>query len=141
MDDKKRKYYTWIGVAIGIITFTAIKFFLFKVPSIDKQIMLIASEFNKTCPIMIDADTRLDNMLAQPGKNMVYNYTLVNMLKDSLNPGQIESTIKPMMIQSVKSHPDMEYQRKNKIILSYNYRDKLGEHVLQFKIGPNDYLE
>jgi len=139
MEEKKRKTYTWIGFAIGLLTFFAVKFLLFSPPTIEKANMMIASEINKTCPIMIDSETQLDNLVAQPENILAYNYTLVNMVKDSIDPKIMENAIRPMMTQMIKTHPDMEFQRKNKTTLSYNYRDKFGAHVLQFKIGPNDY--
>ncbi len=64
---------------------------------------------------------------------------MINRVKDSLDPLQIENAIKPMMIQTIRTHPDMEFQRMNRTTLSYNYRDKLGVHILQFKIGPKEY--
>ncbi len=37
--------------------------------------MEIASEINKSCPMMIDKETQFDNALAMPGKVFQYNYT------------------------------------------------------------------
>ena len=54
---------------------------LFKPPTFDKQMMKTASEINKSCPIMVDAETRLDNTVALPNKTIQYNYTLVNIEK------------------------------------------------------------
>jgi hypothetical protein len=141
MNEQQRKIYSGIGIAIGIIGFYIVKSFLFQAPSIDKQNMMIASEINKSCPIMVDSETRLDNLIALPENILAYNYTLINLVKDSLNPLEIEKAVKPMMAKTIKTHPDMEYQRKNKTTLSYNYRDMNGEHVLQFSIGPKDYEE
>ncbi len=74
MDDKKKKSYTWIGLAVGMTIFFTIKSLLFTSLTIDKKNMMIASEINKTCPIMVDSETRLDNLIAQPENILAYNY-------------------------------------------------------------------
>ena len=47
--------------------------------------MAAASELNKSCPMMVDQDTRLDNAIALPENVFQYNYTLVNLTKDELD--------------------------------------------------------
>lgn len=56
-----------IAVVIGS-TFgkLGVEYFLNRNNTFDKQIMKAASELNKTCPIMVDNDTRLDNAIALP---------------------------------------------------------------------------
>jgi len=80
-NNKKRNIGTVIGLAIGAIAFVLIQQLFFKAPSFDKVMMKAASELNKTCPIMVDKETRLDNAVSLPGQIFQYNYTLVNMGK------------------------------------------------------------
>ena len=86
-----------IGGFIGIILY-----FVFKVmflsnmgePTFNKSLVQTASELNKICPFMVDRDTRLDNALALPHNVFQYNYTLINILKDSINIPELESNFK-----------------------------------------------
>ncbi|MEP7258717.1 MAG: hypothetical protein ABI687_10015, partial [Flavitalea sp.] len=57
----KNKRNKTIGAIVGIIAFGlsyfAIQQIFFKPASFDKSLMGVASELNKTCPIMVDKDT------------------------------------------------------------------------------------
>ena len=65
--NKKKTIGTVIGIAIGILSVAIVQQLFFKPQSYDKVMMQAASELNKTCPIMVDQDTRLDNAIALPG--------------------------------------------------------------------------
>lgn len=84
-DKKKLNLKTIVGLAFGLIVAILVQQYFFKPPSFDKQMMQVASELNKTCPIMVDAETQLDNAVALPEKTFQYNYTLINMYKDSID--------------------------------------------------------
>lgn len=117
------------GITGFVIAYILAQFavsYLFKKPSIDETLMSAASEINKSCPIMVDAETRLDNCGALPNKVFRYNYTLVNYVKDSINIGVLEENLRPSLINSVKTSPEMKFQRDNNVTLSYYYKDKAG---------------
>ena len=59
--------------------------FAFDKPTFDKVMMESASELNKSCLVMVDKDTRLDNVIALPDNIFQYNYTLVNIEKKTLD--------------------------------------------------------
>src|SRR5258706_10879123 len=87
-DDKNKRKKT-IGSIVGIVVFAlsyfAIQQIFFKPVTFDKAMMKAASELNKTCPIMVDQDTRLDNAVTLPDNVFQYNYTLVNLDKSQVN--------------------------------------------------------
>ncbi|NCD00137.1 MAG: zinc ribbon domain-containing protein [Bacteroidia bacterium] len=135
-------------VAIGVITFFitfSIAFYsvqyLFPNHSIDNDMMSVASGINKTCPIMVDSETRLDNTIALPDKVFQYNYTLVNMDKSDVDTLSMKNYLEPIIINLVKSSPQMEFQRDNKWTLNYCYKDKNGLHLLMLVIKPEMYAE
>ena len=51
--------------------------------------MAAASEINKTCPIMVDQYTQLDNALALPDNSFQYNYTLIDISGKVIGKGII----------------------------------------------------
>jgi hypothetical protein len=115
--------------------------FVFKAPSFDKELMKAASELNEACPIMVDQETRLDNAISLPGKIFQYNYTLVNVVKDSLDLQVFEEYMNPMLFNNVKTNPDLEDFRNNKVTIAYNYVDKFGVFLTKISIAPNQYQE
>ena len=125
-------------IAFGISYFTVQK--LFNNPqSFDKAMMEAASEINENCPIMIDNDTRLDNTVAMPNNIFQYNYTLVNLEKNEINIEELRSFIEPNVVNNVKTNPEMKAYKDNKVTMSYFYKDKKGEYLLEINVTPEQY--
>lgn len=133
----------FIGLAAGIIafgiTYWGIQQLFFKPPSIDKVLMMAASELNKSCPIMVDQDTRLDNAFASPDNAFQYNYTLVNLEKSQIHPDTVKKYVEPGIINNLKTSPNLRIYRDNKTTIVYNYRDKNGVFVVKFSVTPDKY--
>lgn len=138
-DKKRPNFKTILGLVVGLLIVVLVQQFLFKPPSFDKQMMRIASEVNESCPIMIDKETRLDNTIAFPGKTLQYNYTLINTIKDSVDTDIMEEYLKPMILNSIKTNPDLKFLRDNNATMAYNYRDMDGEHLLKLSFTPDQY--
>ncbi|MCX6239793.1 MAG: hypothetical protein NTY07_19985 [Bacteroidia bacterium] len=127
------------GITVGVIVMVLVQHFFFKAPSFDKQMMQAASELNKTCPMMVDKETQLDNSVALPEKTFQYNYTLVNMVKDSIDIQSFKNYIEPIVTNNMKTNPDMKFYRDNKITMSYYYKDKNGVFVIKIAVTPDKY--
>jgi len=129
--------------AIGIIAFAlayfAVQQFFFKTPSVDKLLLKTASEVNKSCPMMVDEITRLDNSVALPNNTFQYNYTLINTDKAEVNIDTVKKYIDPNIINNVKTNPDIKFFRDHKTTLIYYYRDKKGEFVHKLTVTPTMY--
>lgn len=130
---------TILGIVAGAIAYFAVQHFIFKAPSVDKVMMNAASELNKTCPIMIDQETRLDNALAMPNKAFQYNYTLINLDESEVNVDTLKKYIEPFIVNSIKTNPDMKMFRDNKVTMIYYYCDKDGDFVYKLSITPDMY--
>jgi len=101
--------------------------------------MQAASEFNKMCPIMVDKETRLDNSMALPDNVFQYNYTLVNMEKNNINISELEEYIKPIILNTIKTNPDLKLFRDHKTTMSYDYKDKNSEHLFKLSFTADQY--
>jgi len=139
-DKKKMNLPQIVGIIVGAIVMVAVQQIFFKAPSYDKVMMKWADEINKTCPFMVDKDTRLDNAIALPNKVIQYNYTLVNTEKSEIDTVAFREAMEPSMINTIKTNPDMKIQRDNKTTLSYLYKDKNGNHIITIYISPDKYL-
>ena len=132
-----------LGIAVGLIaasiTYWAVQNYFFGVPSYDKAMMQVASELNKTCPIMVDEYTQLDNAVALPNNTFQYNYTLVDLLKEEVNIDTVKKYIEPAILNNVRSNPDMKYFRDNNTTLVYYYKDKSGVFVHKYSVTPEMY--
>ena len=138
--NKKKSMATIIGSVVGaIIAVSVAQQLFFKSPSIDKALMEIANEVNKSCPVMIDSETLLKNAIALPNKTFQYNYMLVNMDKESIDTVEAKGYLEPYIINSVRTIPEMQYFRDNKTIINYCYRDKMGNYVFTISVTPEQY--
>jgi len=136
---KKKSSQTVIGLIVGLIIIILVQQLMFKTPSLDKELMKAASELNKTCPVMVDRETRLDNAIALPDKVFQYNYTLVNIPKDSIDVQSFENYMRPMLLNNVKTSPELKIYRDNKVTMAYNYKDRNGIFITKILISVIDY--
>ena len=132
----------WIGFALGFGLFYIIGYYavdFFKKPAFDKALMETASEINKSCPIMVDNATRFDNAAALPDKVFQYNYTLVNMVKDSIKIEDLKKYLEPTIVNFVKTNPEMETLRDYNTTINYYYKDKVGIYLFTISVKPEQY--
>ncbi|MFV0418203.1 MAG: hypothetical protein ACK5KT_05690 [Dysgonomonas sp.] len=108
--------------------------------STDTQLKKIAEEANKECPKMLDQWTRLDSCVTYPGKTYKYFHTMVNNASVS-DVEQFKSTFKPVIVNTIKTHPAMKFFRENEVILQYQYSDESGETHVTIEVTPEDYKE
>lgn len=126
------------GIVIFALTYFLVQTF-FSQKTFDQNLMIVASEINKSCPIMIDQDTRLDNTIAMPNNSFQYNYTLVNIFKSEINIKDLKKIIEPNVINIVKTNPDMSIFRHNQTTLHYYYKDKNGLFIMKISVTPEKY--
>ncbi|MDR2423819.1 MAG: hypothetical protein LBD59_03740 [Prevotellaceae bacterium] len=103
---------------------------------IDKALVEYANEYNKSLPMMLDADTRMDNIIVLPNKTIMYNYTLIiadikQYMPDTLS---IKEYMIPRCINIGKTSPDMKMFREKDINQRYYYKDKNGAYIFSFTI-------
>jgi hypothetical protein len=108
-------------------------------PSTDEQLEKTASMLNKKCPVMIDKETRLENAAVLPGRVFQYNFTLVNMVVDSINIKAFDENMKPLVLKSVKTNPRYKAYMKREVTISYAYSDKNGKYISVISVTPDMY--
>lgn len=132
-----------LGVIIGMIALSltsfAIQQLFFKAAPLDKTMMEVASEINKTCPIMVDSETRLDNTFSLPNNTFQYNYTLVNIDKESIDTVEMRNYLEPTITNSVKTNPQLKFHRDHEMTINYSYKDKTGSFLIVISVTPEKY--
>lgn len=137
--DKKQLIGITAGVLAFFLSYYGVQQIFFKLPSIDQQMMEMASELNKSCPIMVDQETRLDNCVALPNNMFQYNYSLVTLKKEYFDFQFFEENIKPVIINTVKTNPQLKPFRDNNVTLIYYYKDVDGAFLTKFEVTPELY--
>lgn len=138
-ENKKKALSIVVGILAFGLAYFATQYFFSKKPSFNEAMVEVANEINKTCPMMIDQDTQLDNTMALPNNTFVYNYTLVNLEKENIDIEAVKNFIEPKVVNNMKTSPDMKLYRENRTTMTYNYKDKNGIFVLKINVGPEKY--
>lgn len=139
-ENRKKPTSIIIGIIFFAIAYIAVQQLFFKNPSLNKLMMEVATEINKTCPIMLDSETRLDNTIALPDNVFQYNYTLINMEKRNVDTTNMKNYLVPRITNFVKTNPQMNFQREHKTTVNYYYNDKYGVYLFLISITPDKYL-
>jgi hypothetical protein len=136
-----------ISSVVGGIAFLAAYFLMqflvqqvfFGTPCIEKVMMQVTSKFNKVTPVMLDSDTRADSAVFVPPNILQYHFTLVNVKKEEFDTPQFLHYMKPHIVNQIRTNPEMEFLRSQRIIFEYHYSDKYGNHIATIVVTPEQY--
>jgi hypothetical protein len=132
-----------LSILLGVVGSLAAKTYFKPSPvtmGVNSQMALskLASDMNKTLPMMIDKDTELVATVGLPDM-FVYNYRLVNHAAQDLDPKKINELMKPGIINSACTTPETREQFLQKgLSLRYSYADKDRQHVTSIDVTPQD---
>lgn len=107
--------------------------------SVDRLIIMDASDANRHCPLMIDDETRADSISAGPGRMLTYHITLVNHTANDLDVDKLRERLRPGIIRTVKSDAFLKVLREHDVTFVYSYSDKNHKPVLDVTVTPAEY--
>jgi len=139
-----RNKYFWIFVvtlSISAVIYVGVKFWNIKQLPFNEFMLQTSKNINEDCPKMIDEHTRLDEVLAMPPNQLVYNYTLVNIDMDDVSMNNVVPSLEAMLLKTVKESNEFDIFRANKTTITYRYFDKEGMFMVKIDITPEKYLE
>ena len=105
----------------------------------EKALTDVASDMNKTLPMSVDGETRLDSTAPGPGLKFTYVYTLLKHDKSELDVPSLEKSLKPKIVANYKTSPEMKQFRDMNVQLVYQYKDKNGESLFEIAVTPADF--
>ena len=105
----------------------------------DAMLRFTAEKINERCPMMVDKNTRMDNVAALSNKKILHNYTLINNVVGDFTDEYLENEFGRILINKVKTNPGLSLWRENNVTLVYHYSDKNGVSVKQYTITPEMY--
>ena len=105
----------------------------------DAMLRITAEKINERCPMMVDKNTRMDNVAALSNKKILHNYTLINNVVGDFTDEYLENEFGRILINKVKTNPGLSLWRENNVTLVYHYSDKNGVSVKQYTITPEMY--
>jgi hypothetical protein len=97
------------------------------------------SELNKKCPVMVDSETRLDRIAAEPGPALSYFYSLVNLDAHRVDTHQLRLALTPGLLSNIRVTEAMRPLREQQVIFSYHYADRRNRPILTIRFTPAHY--
>lgn len=126
-------------LAFGFTSNTIEKLLTNRGVSIENALVKASETMNKTAPVMVDADTRWDGTTPGPGKLLLYRFTLVKLTKeDERDLEKYVATMRPMLVNTYKTNPDMKGFQVGGVTLRDNYSYKDGTPVTEISVGRED---
>ncbi len=106
---------------------------------VDFALQNMAQEINKKCPMVINKDTRLNNVAILSNKTVRYNYTLVNLNVDKIDADLLKKESATILNNDVKTNTGLKILRSYNVTFSYYYADKYGKFIFEHKVTPSIY--
>jgi len=85
---------------------------------------------------MVDAETRLDKVIAAVDNSLQFNYTLIYRDKDSIAIGNLKNYMEPVILNKIKSSPTLNKYLNKNLTWIYSYNDKNGDFIFKITYTP-----
>lgn len=105
---------------------------------IDDALVNLSRHMNRKVPLMVDTDTRLDRVTAEPGHKLSYHYTLTAAPKNEMNSKEFVKAIRPMLQQRLCASSEMKGFLQNGVTIAYVYRGADGKPLGATQFHPAD---
>ena len=124
------------AILVFVVLFIIVEKVFFKTHSTDKEVLNFVKGMNRTCPAMVDPETRLDKVIAFADQNLQFNYTLVNQVRDLLPVEQLKRYMEPVILNEIKNSGTLRKFLNKKLTWIYSYNDKNGDFVFKVEYSP-----
>ena len=140
MKNNRKKFISIFGITLVavILLFILIKLF-FPVNTFESRMKEHLKLVNHRSPYMMDKSTRFDSAGIQNDKTVVYYYTLTDTDSAELTIDQLKISVRPILLERVKTDPAFEFLRKNNVTVGYLYRDKKGVEIIRLNFTAKEY--
>ena len=127
-----------LTVLLGVFTLSSCAD---KSSSVDKYLEETAKTINASCPMMLDREIRMDSVTTPVQRSFKYNYTLVNLDRDSVDVEVLKTSLDPVIASEIRDNMGLKYLRDNDVTVTYSYNDKNRKHLFDLTYNAGDYKE
>jgi len=131
------KFLKILGILfLCVVVIVAIQKIFFRT---DREVAKFVKGMNKTCPSMIDPETRLDNVVAFEKNNLQFNYTLIYQIRDSLPIPSLKNYMEPLILNKIKNSGTLRKFLDKNLTWIYSYNDKNGDFIFKVTYTPEQF--
>ena len=118
------------------------RFLKFGIESLDngdiKEVLQgFADEVNKTCPQILDEQTRLNRAVAGPGRKFTYMYTITGV--EQLDKNDFINAMRPNLLENSQYSDEMESFRQMGAEIKWVYSQENGDEFAHITISPDEF--
>ncbi|MET0961569.1 MAG: hypothetical protein ABWY05_01950 [Noviherbaspirillum sp.] len=106
--------------------------------NLDQTLANVSSHLNRSAPMMLDADTRLDRVTSEPGRNLSYHYTLTSVQSKAFNRAEFQKLIREPLQEKLCVSPEMRGFLVRGVTISYNYLSSDGRRLGAARFNASD---
>lgn len=128
-----------VGLSIGVSIALLVNHFFFNNPSYDEELKRAAKEITKSCPVMVDEQTRLDRVDGPGDNRIMYFYTLVKLNRSEVDAEAMKASLTPVLVEDVVTNAQMAINREHHTTMVYSYSDRNGEFLFSIEVTPEIY--
>lgn len=107
--------------------------------SINRELTQMAADLNISAPVMLDQYTRFDRAAVSDDNVFSYNYTVLNISNPDSLIQEVSNSLKDAIRKEFSTNPQLQFFRKNNVVIEYVYKDEDSNIIRLLKINPEDY--
>jgi hypothetical protein len=104
--------------------------------NIDEALANVSVHINRKVPMMVDEETRLDRVTAEPGHRLSYHYTVTAMPKKGMSSAEFVKLIRPTLRERLCTSREMKGFLQNGVTIAYLYRSGDGKPLGATQFAP-----
>ncbi|HEU4788760.1 MAG TPA: hypothetical protein VFS71_03670 [Flavobacterium sp.] len=143
MEEKQRKKKLLIRKIIKIIVVVVLigvaQYYFVKEKPGGNELTVLVTKYNAACPMMISDDIRMESVNQLPDNTVQYDFTLVRVLKGSIDVAALKKSIEKEILTTSKTNPSLEAFRDNDSTVIYHYMDSNQENLFIVTLTPEMY--
>ena len=112
--------------------------FMGKNKSTENELKELTIKHNKTLPMMLNPDVRMDS-LTSTKNSLLYHATLLHIEKDSVDLDALKKMMKDNLEKDVSGKDKFVAFRENKVSIVYRYCDKNKKDLFSITIAPDKF--
>ncbi|WP_239005461.1 hypothetical protein [Gloeothece citriformis] len=105
---------------------------------VSDQLLDRANQMNQDLPKMIDPDTRLDSTQGGPGRQLSYNFTLVNYASNQIDGQRFSQKVMPVIKNQACTNASVQSLFNNRVSIRFNYYGNDGRLISTIQVNSTD---
>lgn len=106
--------------------------------NLDQTLAIVSDHLNRSAPLTLDADTRLDRVTSGPGHRLSYHYTLTSVQSKAFKRAEFQKLIREPLQAKLCSSKQMRGFLMHGVTISYDYLGNDGNRLGTARFKASD---